>query len=349
VPRLLAARLGVLVPLAELAVAVALLPAATARWAAVGALVLLTVFTMGVVNALLRGREPDCHCFGQLHSAPVGPSTLMRNGVLGLIAGFVLLGAPLRGPSGAELAALAGAALLAAACWFALHLLKQYGRVLLRLDALERELAGGNPAPSPPGLPVGLPAPSFAASDLRGEAVGLQELLAPGLPVMLVFTDPGCGPCNALLPEIAEWQRVHGAELTVALVSRGSVDHNRAASAEHGIERMLVQRDNEVADAYATQVTPSALLLSREGIVASPVALGPAAIRALLSEAVEPDAPPAPPLGGPAPPLELPDLSGDPVVLPIVPGRDTQALQSYATYGPWRWRLRSQPPSTASP
>jgi hypothetical protein len=64
VPRLLAAPLGVLVPLAELAVAVALLPAATARWAAVGALVLLTVFTMGVVNALLRGREPDCHCFG---------------------------------------------------------------------------------------------------------------------------------------------------------------------------------------------------------------------------------------------------------------------------------------------
>jgi protein-disulfide isomerase/uncharacterized membrane protein YphA (DoxX/SURF4 family) len=326
VPRLLARPLGVLVPVAELVIGCLLLPAVTARWAAVGALALVAVFTTGVVNALLRGREPECHCFGQLHSTRVGPATLMRNAALALIAGFVVVGDPLRGPRVVELAALAATTILAAACWFTFHLLRQYGRVLLRLDALERQLAARDPAPAPLGLPVGLPAPRFAASDLSGNPVGLGDLLAPGFDVMLVFTDPGCAPCNALLPEIAEWQRVHDGELTVVPVSHGDIADNRAASTEHAVQRMLLERDREVADAFLADASPSALLISRDGIVATPVAQGAAAIRALLTEAVAPDVSATVQLGDAAPPLELSDLSGEPVVLPVVPGKDTIVL-----------------------
>ncbi|MBA2714248.1 MAG: hypothetical protein H0U55_11945, partial [Rubrobacteraceae bacterium] len=90
VPAALAAPLGLLLPLAELAVAATLLPASTAWWGALGALALLSLFLVGITYNLARGRTPDCHCFGQLHSAPAGWKTLARNAVLAAVAGFVL-------------------------------------------------------------------------------------------------------------------------------------------------------------------------------------------------------------------------------------------------------------------
>src|ERR687898_376688 len=90
VPAPLAATLGVLLPLAELAVAAALIPTSTAWWGAVGALVLLLVFVVGISANLARGRKPECHCFGQLYSEPAGWKTLVRNGILAAVAGFVV-------------------------------------------------------------------------------------------------------------------------------------------------------------------------------------------------------------------------------------------------------------------
>src|ERR671921_2713015 len=79
VPSPLVAPLGVLLPLVELTVAAALLPASTAWWGALGALALLSVFVAGISINLARGKKPNCHCFGQLHSAPAGWKTLARN------------------------------------------------------------------------------------------------------------------------------------------------------------------------------------------------------------------------------------------------------------------------------
>src|SRR5918997_3586323 len=91
VPAVLASPLGILLPLAELAVAIALIPTATALWGAIGALALLLLFVVGIGANLARGHRPDCRCFGQLHSAPAGWSTLARNGVLAAVAGFLVL------------------------------------------------------------------------------------------------------------------------------------------------------------------------------------------------------------------------------------------------------------------
>jgi uncharacterized membrane protein YphA (DoxX/SURF4 family) len=76
-PSSLAGSLSILLPLAELAVAAALIPTSTALWGAIGALALLLVFLVGIGINLARGRKPDCHCFGQLHSAPAGWKTLV--------------------------------------------------------------------------------------------------------------------------------------------------------------------------------------------------------------------------------------------------------------------------------
>jgi uncharacterized membrane protein YphA (DoxX/SURF4 family) len=77
VPAPLATPLGIVLPLTELAVAAALIPVATAWGAAIGALALLLLFIGGIVINLARGHKPDCHCFGQLHSAPAGWKTLI--------------------------------------------------------------------------------------------------------------------------------------------------------------------------------------------------------------------------------------------------------------------------------
>ena len=81
---------ALLLPLAELSVAALLLPAVTAGWGGVLALALLSVFSIAIAGALRRGETPDCHCFGQLRSAPTGRVTLVRNAVLAALAAVVV-------------------------------------------------------------------------------------------------------------------------------------------------------------------------------------------------------------------------------------------------------------------
>jgi len=70
---------GVLLPPLEIALAVGLLFARSAWYAAAGTLALLTLFIAGIAANLARGRQPACNCFGQLHSRPISWRTLVRN------------------------------------------------------------------------------------------------------------------------------------------------------------------------------------------------------------------------------------------------------------------------------
>lgn len=90
IPIALARPLTSLLPLAEIAVAMALLVTGLARWGAAGALALLVLFTVGIGVNLGQGRTPACRCFGQFHSTPIGRKTLGRNALLASVAGFVV-------------------------------------------------------------------------------------------------------------------------------------------------------------------------------------------------------------------------------------------------------------------
>jgi len=276
----------------------------------VGALALLSLFLVGITVNLARGRTPDCHCFGRLHSAPAGWKTLARNGVLAAVAAFVLWegykgGA---GPSAltwlgalstAQLLGLLGGilvlALLAGQWGFLVHFMRQNGRLLVRLEAVEESLAtggsiapseNGTPAHQSEGLPVGSVAPEFSLSGLHGETLTLEALRSSGKPVIALFTDPGCGPCSALLPDVGRWQEEHAQKLTLALVSRGEVEENKTKAQEHGLRNVLLQKDWEVSESYEVRGTPSAVLIAPDGKVATPVAGGAESIKALLSYAV---------------------------------------------------------------
>jgi peroxiredoxin len=186
-------------------------------------------------------------------------------------------------------------ALLAGQWVFLIHLLQQNGRLLVRLEALEATFAeSGSVASSQndtarhqaEGLPVGSMAPEFGLSGLHGEMLTLEDLRSPGKSVLLFFTDPNCGPCTAMLPEVGRWQQEHAKKLTLALISRGEVEENKTKASEHGLRNVLLQKDWEVSESYEVRGTPSAVLIAPDGKVASPVAGGAEGIRALLSHAV---------------------------------------------------------------
>ncbi|MBA3327563.1 MAG: TlpA family protein disulfide reductase [Solirubrobacterales bacterium] len=266
---------AVALPVAELATALALLAEPIARGGAIAALVLLLAFVAGIVRALAHGQAPDCHCFGQVHSAPAGRGTLARNAVLAVLAAFVAVHGPgrpiddwLASRTAAEVVATGSglaALLLAAAAW----VLWRENRVLRRDLATEREVS----ALLPPGLPIGTRAPGFSLPGLRGETLTLDSLRGRGRPVALVFADPYCGPCQLLLPELGRWQAALADRVTIAVLSTGSLLENRAPAQEHGIADVLVQQATEVMDAYRVRNTPTALIVSPDGYVAS----GPAA------------------------------------------------------------------------
>ena len=83
------------------------------------------------------------------------------------------------------------------------------------------------------GLKAGTVAPEFSLPRLdgRGELV-LSELR--GRQVLLVFSSPGCGPCNTLAPQLEKFHREHS-ELQVVMISKGEPKENRAKVKEHGL------------------------------------------------------------------------------------------------------------------
>ncbi|HEU0303946.1 MAG TPA: MauE/DoxX family redox-associated membrane protein, partial [Gaiellaceae bacterium] len=87
-----AGALALILPITELTVAGLLLWPETAVYGATGALALLGIFSIAIAMSLARGRAPNCHCFGQLHSAPASWTTLARNAVLAGVAVVSLVG-----------------------------------------------------------------------------------------------------------------------------------------------------------------------------------------------------------------------------------------------------------------
>lgn len=363
VPAPLATPLGTLLPLAELVVVLVLLFPIFAWWGGLGALVLLLLFVVGISYNLAHGRQPDCHCFGQLHSAPAGWPTLIRNLVLAAIAAVVVgfglhtpqLGildwmAPLSVLQRVEvLGGVIVLALLIGEGWVLFHIMSQQGRLLLRIEALEAQPAGAGLAEpalvgGTAGLAVGTPAPAFTLATLSGDTISLAALRALGKPVVLLFSDPGCGPCNALLPEIGQWQRDHAHKLVVAVMSRGTAEANRSKVTEHGLRHVLLQHDREVAEAYHASGTPSAVLVRRDGTIGSALAQGAEAIRQLVTRVVSTPSLQTLPMAAPAngngqvaapvvakvseaaPDFRLPDLSGQNVSLSDFRGDKTLVL-----------------------
>ena len=353
VPQRLAAPISIALPCAELIIACLLFPASSARIGEVSAFALLLIFNAAIAANLAVGKTPNCNCFGQLHSAPIGWRTLARNGVLMVLAGGIVWQTQ-HHPSPSLLqaiqsfntreivvgvVALLAFAMIGAEALVLLQFFRQNGRLLLRIETLEARLGAANlgvAAPAPAlvpshGLPVGSPAPSFELPNVQGGTATLEKFLTAGKPLLLIFSHPNCGPCNGLMPDIAGWQNTLAEDLIIGVISEGRLDINRAKAAEHRVENVLVEKKRKVAEQYHAFGTPTAVIVRSDGTIGSPAISGGDAIRQLVTikawtevgfatmmrgllQQPKPAPPkPALPVGSPAPAFTLPDLSGNTV------------------------------------
>jgi peroxiredoxin len=237
-----------------------------------------------------------------------------------------------------------------ALAWLLLQALRQQGRLLLRIEALEQR-AGSPDAPALDpargGLPLATAFPPFRLPDLEGEEVGLEDLETR---VLLVHWSPECGFCRQIAPELARLQTdLRRRKTELVLVSYGSPESNRALVEAHGLRcRVLLQRDGETVEGFARMGTPVAYLLDEKGRVAKPVAVGARDVPELAGEAaggrrrLASERPLAESrlereglrAGTLAPPFELPDLVGREVSLAEHRGRRVLLVFSDPECGP---------------
>lgn len=274
------AAVAALLPVAELVIAAGLVVDVTAGAAGVAAALLLLAFCVGIARVLLRGEAPPCNCFGSVGAKPVSRVTLARNAGLLVAASFVAA-AGWDGGGASATAWIAGAdalpLVIAAAVLlqfaFSWQLLRQNGRLLERVAALEAGDAGE--------LRRGDPGPAFVLPDVEGHHRSLVDLLDPVTGALLVFTSPDCGHCEPLLPLLGRPREEH--EAPVVVVSRGAQDENAARAREHGVSTMLLQDRVEIANAYGVHGFPAAVLLDGDGHLAADIAHG----ATLVSQALD--------------------------------------------------------------
>jgi thiol-disulfide isomerase/thioredoxin len=197
----------------------------------------------------------------------------------------VVISVPASQPLDAVLTIVLAAAVIAQ--WRLLvSLLRQNGRLLLRIEALE----GGGARPlvreseSLPPLPG--PIPAFSLPDLEGNFVSLDDLRSLNRAILLVFLHADCTVCSLLLPEVARWQQEYGDRVTVVVVAEEASSGLIEAASANALQRVLIGGSREVIGVREAGPLPSAVLLAPDGrILGGPIS-GADGIRILLSTAV---------------------------------------------------------------
>src|SRR5262249_14859554 len=132
------------------------------------------------------------------------------------------------------------------------------------------------------GLKARTVAPEFKLPLLGGGELALADLR--GRRVLLVFSDPKCGPCDELAPRLQELHRTRP-NLQVVVISRRDAKATRAKANAIGLTFPIVmQRQWEVSLQYGMFATPIGYLIDERGTIVKDVAVGMEPILALAEE-----------------------------------------------------------------
>jgi peroxiredoxin len=134
------------------------------------------------------------------------------------------------------------------------------------------------------GLKPGSVAPEFTLPDIYGRSISLEQYR--GQRVLLVFSDPHCGPCSQISPYLARVYRKRRKVTTeIVVISRGSIEENRQKAEAHGFEFPVVLQDRwKLSKKYGIFATPVAFLIGEDGRTEREVAVGLEQIRNLLQK-----------------------------------------------------------------
>lgn len=297
VPEALARPLVYILPVFELVVAVSLIFVSSSWFAAIGAAGMLAVFTIAMLYQMAKGNAPDCHCFGQIHSEPVGVTSILRNIALTALAGFLVFngkssqGLSLINSEQDVLIVVLGLAvlfLLGIAVLSLSRVMDQQNQIMRRIEVIELVAQEGGSIEREDlthpheGLPIGSVVFDFALPNLRGEVVSLADIKADGLPVIFFYVSPSCTPCKSLVPDLETWKSELEGKAKIVLVSSGDADENAEKFGDILASNILLQEDREFADLVKAQWTPTAVLMDANGRIASHAAAGDTAIRTLV-------------------------------------------------------------------
>jgi peroxiredoxin len=133
------------------------------------------------------------------------------------------------------------------------------------------------------GLPVGTIAPGFELPDLAGAKHSLAALLEGEPQLVLMFVSPHCKPCLVAAANLTKWTKQLEGLPKIVLITHGSAEENAAKLKGNAAAHVLVQRGNEVAQAFDCTMTPNAILLGGDGTIRTEPAIGGPAIWELLS------------------------------------------------------------------
>jgi methylamine dehydrogenase accessory protein MauD len=115
------------------------------------------------------------------------------------------------------------------------------------------------------GLKSGKHAPDFTLPSAAGQEVSLHDF--GGRQVLLVFTQSGCGPCQAVIPEL---NRLERRETQVLVVNNGEPEATRKWSAEVGARFPVLAQDKfSISKKYEVYATPFAFLIDPKGVIVS--------------------------------------------------------------------------------
>jgi methylamine dehydrogenase accessory protein MauD len=115
------------------------------------------------------------------------------------------------------------------------------------------------------GIRLGKKAPRFALANGDGQEVTLEQFA--GRKVLLVFTQSGCSPCKAIVPEL---NKLHSRGLQVLVINTGepakTTDWAKAVGAQFPV---LAQEKYRISKSYQIFATPFAFLVDEQGIISS--------------------------------------------------------------------------------
>jgi peroxiredoxin len=133
------------------------------------------------------------------------------------------------------------------------------------------------------GLKAGTVAPEFHLPRLGGGELALSDLR--GKLVLLVFSSPNCGPCNALAPRLEKFHRKHP-QLEMVMISKEDPESNREKAKEQELTfPVVLQKKWEVSRDYAFFGTPVGYLIDSAGVIIADAAIGVDAVLELALRA----------------------------------------------------------------
>lgn len=120
-------------------------------------------------------------------------------------------------------------------------------------------------------------APSIRLPDLSGAIVDLDSYR--GWPTLLLFWNPGCSFCQALLSDVLAYELLDRRP-NILVISRGPIGLNTALGF---VSPVVIDEGKVLGKAFGATGTPAALVLDASGRVATPVARGLDQVRMLLA------------------------------------------------------------------